>query len=307
MMKRAFAALAGGVLIASALAVSAGSPAAHATTSLPPPHLTALDAGRKSGAFSAAATTLHAANAYVERDWQPVPYCGTSFCQPGQTPNPYIRSSASFRVDAVPNGGTARFFANQWGAFQNGDPNGGYGGLQTDVITNGVDQGRGAIASIWGALGATPGPGVTAVSGTESGDTFWSLHLPYQWLVGDQYTVTASTDLNGHITANLVHNNAPYDSHLLGTFTVPSTWKGFGLSQAQWTEDYLAPPYATCSVIPVSRMHVFATATMTAGYPNFGYHEFRDIPYIQSGTGCTNSASIARGSQVFDLLVGATS
>jgi hypothetical protein len=167
-------------LVASAALVTlVGVSPAHAvdgpTVSDRPP--VALSTGQQAAPTGAAdnrslsTSAVDAANTYLYRDY------GVAA---GSTYDKLVIGQNLYQ----PNDAAGYFYAESF-YFVGGSDFGGYIGVQTHLTQPGIgDVGHGAIASIWGATGATAAAGATVVHGTEAGQDFWSLHFPWNGLQG---------------------------------------------------------------------------------------------------------------------------
>lgn len=270
---------------------------------------------------AAALATVDAANAYVDRNFPlTTGYFHTTFCGsncPNGT-NPFYATTALARIDTAPDS-NGYFFAHQFDMHGDGT-GGGYVGLQTILITNGVNQGNGFIFSIFGATGGATGPmGGTLIHGTNEGD-FWSLHVPFDWQVGHtyQYNVTHVRDagwgLTTSVTATIYDKTTPA-TFQLGTLTVPATWGGFESTTFDWTEEYSPGSYPSCSAINPARVRWSGASYLTPTYPPQSTYGLPPAnPHIATDSGCSNSASNdlgvdggAGGNHGYEEVVGALS
>lgn len=247
-----------------------------------------------------------AANTYVYEDY------------PAVTPaDPYWQFGSREMVESViPSSSVGYFYSNSF-YLVGGSALGGYFGQQTRLIncTPGcVNQGRGFIASVWGATGATPAAGSVAIHGTEVGSDFWSLHYAFNWVTGHVYQYTTTHDFD--YATNTFRPTMRFGvvdvttgaSYFLGTISVPAGWTSLTANTVQWTEEYFPNTYSSCSLINVSkaqwqRVGIFLTKAFAFGTvaPTV------DTPVIQSGTGCTNSADVYLGAGNWRQVVGALS
>jgi hypothetical protein len=255
-----------------------------------------MAAGLFAATQSPALATVDAANAYVTRTF----------------PATYPWQALSFQVKVEQtNDATGYFYATQFG-LTNG--NLGYGGLQTQLYENGINQGRGAIFSIFGATGCAAVAG-GCFSFTEGGGG-WSIKWPYPWSVGASYQMSFfAHNTNGVFTGQIdaTLTLVGYGSQFMGTINVPTTWGGFGQTAVQWTEQYVPASYNACTDIAVSKAVFNGAVTVTPSYPPASFYPIATSTSIQSGTGCSNSAIIDLGGGVgpndhaYREIVGATS
>lgn len=283
------------VLVAAALATLVGVTPAHATdgptvSDRPPISRSTGQQAAPTGAAdnrSLSPSSVDAANTYLYRDWN---------VKAGS----FYKSLAVTQVMQGPNDAAGYFYAESY-YFVGGSDFGGYVGVQTHLFQPGGDVGHGAIASIWGATGASPVAGATAVHGTEAGQDFWSLHLPWNWGAGHYLRYYVMSGYNG-TPSNVVTffvediSSVYHDKHFLGTITVPPTWGGLTGRTIDWIEEYAPSAYASCAAIPDTYDIVKGgDAVLWSGTTGSAYIT-TSTGAIQSGTGCSNSVVYPVGS-----------
>lgn len=271
---------------------------------VPPPVRTELAPNAKLGQ-----ATVDAANAYVQRNYATdvAPY------------DQFVSHHAVYVVGAAEQAGDpSGYFDMHAFSFVGGHSFGGYVGLQTRLIncTPGcANVGRGGIFAIWGATGATAPAGAPAgtivVNDTELGEPFWAIHRPIPWVGGHNYQMVVTRGCcvqNGFTTVvtAVINDLTGGGSWSMGTITVPSSVGGFVASVITDVEEYTPSSYASCGAVPVHRAKYW-DAYMHSAFTGAVRYPTTSVPYIQSGTGCTNSASTHIGSGIYNLLVGATS
>lgn len=242
-----------------------------------------------------------AANTYTQRDFAGAP-AGSH----------YNRIDAQFATWATSDASGFFYAASYY--FLNGDDFGGYIGLQTRMINctpTCVNQGHGAVASIWGAIDAYPTPGlpVIAVSDVEIGRPFKSLHFTYPWVAGHVYRTAIIQDetrkcLNcGQMwTAGIVDDSTGVYT-VFGRFLLPTNQDRLLPRSVEFSEEYTPNLYATC-VIPISRNDWTSSHYLMTG-ANTPIYSASVINSIQTGTGCTNSAVIPLGAGAYRHVIGA--
>jgi hypothetical protein len=275
------------LVTSAALVTLVGVSPAHAvdgpTVSDRPP--VALSTGQQAAPTGAAdnrslsTSAVDAANTYLYRDY------GVAA---GSTYDKLVIGQNLYQ----PNDAAGYFYAESF-YFVGGSDFGGYIGVQTHLTQPGIgDVGHGAIASIWGATGATAAAGATVVHGTEAGQDFWSLHFPWNWQAGHYLRFQVLRGYNSPsnvVTVRIEDQSTPtHVTYTLGTFTLPTTWGGLQGRTVDWIEEYSPSAYASCAAIPrtlaveLGDMTLWSTTTGTA-------YLTKSTPAIQAGTGCTNS------------------
>lgn len=276
---------------------------AHATTPSPAGPSDVPLNGTEHAAVRAAGT-VDAANAYVDRTFP----AGTAYY------------NETHVVPEVAPDSTGYFFSHQVD-FVNDGPGGAYIGLQTELFTNGVNQGNGFIFSVFGGTGVYPGnlPGTTAVHGFESGQEFYSIHVAWDWQLGHSYSLQlqqpggcAGGALCAYVIGQII-DETDHRGGTLGSITFPPSWQGINPAATfNWIEEYLPSSYAACTDInPARGVWTGAERLFRKSAPAVSVFSTPPAnPHIQTGTGCTNSAVVDLGgtpAHSYRLIVGATS
>lgn len=260
-------------------------PPANTPTS---PNGSAVIAARQSGQSSAAAlAAVTLQNVYTDRNF-------SSYWYPGRVPG-YVSLNWRLKVEQTSDL-VGYFYGHHFKHLNNTAGTGGYAGLQTILVTNGLNTGRGAIFSIFGATGCTAGGGATCVSGSEPGGAFKSIHRPYTWITGRSYQFNlvalrnAAGQFNGQVNVTLV-DTVTGASTLLGGIVVPIPWGLLDDDMIEFTEFYSQSE--TCAVpqtfvVWEQYTVVFPTYPPQQRYatPQYGGSS---SSRLQSGTSCTNS------------------
>jgi len=180
------------------------------------------------------------------------------------TPGGMVDTHASFNGDGFgeyvfpmmirqePVDGTGYFWAQQF--FFDGTTDGGYTGMQTGGIANGMNVGKLFIVSIWNALSAVPGPGAECEPfGGEGVGQSCRLALPWREKVAYRFAIRFVTDHQWSL--HVVDPTLPGE-RLVGTITVPDTWGKLSPSTAGFTE-YFAGTSA-CETVPEATALMYA-------------------------------------------------
>lgn len=73
----------------------------------------------------------------------------------------------------------------------------GYMGLQTDVLVNGQNLGKGLVVALWGASNAISGGDNAGIHPNTDGDPGRSIYMPYIWEAGSAYRMRVWAALPG--------------------------------------------------------------------------------------------------------------
>ena len=158
-------------------------------------------------------------------------------------PSGYTQISTNITpiVDGSPDG---YYFSSYFLLTNNPGGYGGYLGLQTE---GSQPTGKIAIFSIWGAT-ASSGPGYNA-SGTESGQTYYTSRIQYQWVINNTYVtnVYLSSQASGDNTwtATVTDQNTGVQS-LIGNIVTPASFGNMQNELVTFHERYSGPT-ASCS------------------------------------------------------------
>jgi hypothetical protein len=193
------------------------------------------------------------------------------------------------------------FYANQFN-FVDGD--GGYIGLQTRLTGVGGAISPGAIFSIFNATGAKAGAGGIVVTDIEVGKTFYSIHLPYKWVLGHIYkfnVIVVGTERQATLL-----DTTTGATIIIGSISVPPTWQGLDSEVMQWTEVYSPISFLQCSDIPLSKVLFMGNISVMGIVPTSS-----ESSIFTADTVCNNSAVQDLGGVNADItyreIVGATS
>jgi hypothetical protein len=156
---------------------------------------------------------------------------GTPSLTPGGPSNLYtFNTSAAFgnetidlTIDVDPGVGAYRFFAfqNQLTTSYDGNALNEYIGLQTDGVVNGVDVGKIARFSVWGAIGSV----TSGCSSFIEGSSGWTCYAQYPWQAGHTYALEVSAvSTNGTSWAGYVTDTATHAQTLIGIVDTPAQW-----------------------------------------------------------------------------------
>jgi hypothetical protein len=239
------------------------------------------------------AGTLDAANTYRQINFPTT-----------ASPYNYLEEQMQVTHESLASAGTSYFSPTQF-YFDGGSNNGGYVGLQNQLYMpgNSGNVGKGVIFSIWGANNGTPAFCTVyceLVGGSEAGESFISVHVPYQWVQGHVYQFEVLRLPQSGITyvkASLYDLTTGAPAVGLGEIYVPGGWGGFTPKLIQWQEEYFPNSYTTCSAIPVYKS-AYWSAAWFARAPGDNVAPFpTTIRYIDPNDGahCQNSVSVDAG------------
>ncbi|MBS3788574.1 DUF3472 domain-containing protein [Candidatus Bipolaricaulota bacterium] len=226
------------------------------------------------GSFYAKGDTTPGGLAYVNYDW---PCCPTYY---NGTQVGFYNFDVFLTIEEAPPASSHYFWAHQFD-FKNGE--GGYLGLQTRGMIKGEATGKVAIASIWHALDAKPGPNGSCEQFTHEGYG-WSCRLRYDWKEGRSYRLRL-WELQGAEHPNqdewwvtAIKDTVTGDETTIGKFKVPAEWKWLHWS-ISWVEYY--GTVEDCESIPYAKAR-FSRPSADAG-------DFTPEQTPQYGDKCTNS------------------
>lgn len=165
--------------------------------------------------------------------------------------------------------------------------NGGYMGLQTGGLINGVNRGKIAIFSIWDAVAAESDPPASVERFTGEGDG-WSCRLPYDWEEATPFRLRLSLAQDvpapsGDWWECRVAHVGGIGEALVGRIQVPAAWRHLQ-SSSLWFVEYFGE-VSGCDAIP------FAEATFGEPMMDDGISP-KNVPQIMPYGVCAHLAKV---------------
>jgi len=141
-------------------------------------------------------------------------------------------------IDVDPGMQSPYFWAHQF-HFKNEEV--GYIGLQTNGVIYGEWVGKMAIFSMWDALEAEPGPGVSCEWFTWEGYG-WECKKKYNWVEGHTYCLRIEAcgvdEQENEWWGAWIIDTSTSEEMFLGKIKVPASWQGMDDYSAVWVEYY---------------------------------------------------------------------
>lgn len=249
--------------------------------------------GHQGSTGSPRAGTVDAANTFAQRQFPA-----------SSTPYNYFEAQFQITQDSPASG----FFTINEFYVDGGSQYGGYIGLQTNLFMPGQGYvGKGAIFSLWKAGNgstATCTLACTVVSGSELGEPFYSIHMPYTWVTGHVYQVEVqriiwpcqcSADWRGYLHDLTTGLNTTMGDLFTSTAGGGGVG-GFSPLANQWLEQYDLPAsFASCADVPLYKSTFWSSIWLATG---LGANAVPSTTtrYIDTTAGlCANSASLDGG------------